>query len=304
MKALEQALPKLLKNGVVSPEKLNRYLPPLITISLVIACSYTLSQITWLLMPGEESAGSPPPINARPAQPLGKQAPDYRSVSNAHLFGTYQQTGVRPDATRDAPETRLNLVLRGVLATGTTSQASAIISIGKGGNEENYGIGDTVSGSILKEVLPDRVILERGGRFETLRMPEDFDNSLIQVAPSAAGNEMSSDTPAGDKTAGALLSDIRQQILKNPTSFGQYAIPIPYNENGKLRGYRLQPQGDRTLFDKMGLMENDVIVAVNGVELNNPSMGIKALRNLQQAKQIDLTVLRNGSEIPLHFEIP
>jgi type II secretory pathway component PulC len=40
------------------------------------------------------------------------------------------------------------------------------------------------------------------------------------------------------------------------------------------------------------------------VELNDPTKGIKALRSLQRAKSIDAKVLRNGVEVPMHFEIP
>ena len=69
-------------------------------------------------------------------------------------------------------------------------------------------------------------------------------------------------------------------------------------------GYRLQPQGDRALFDSVGLQSNDVILAVNGIKLKDPAKGLKALRALQRAKSIDLTILRNGSELPLHFDIP
>lgn len=297
MNTLEQALPKLFKNGVVTPEKLNRYLAPGMTVALVIACSYTLSQLTWLLIPEDELPTAPAGLH-KPARPTSMQStPTYRHISEAHLFGVYQQTSAK-SVTTDAPETRLNLVLKGVLAATPVEQASAIISMGKNGQEDTYGIGDRVSSATVREIHPDRVILERAGRLETLRMPTEFDNDLIQTAPSTPSSQ------SGGNSTGAILSDIRQEILKNPTSFGQYAIPIPYNENGRLRGYRLQPQGDSKLFDTVGLQASDVIIEVNGVELNNPSMGIKALRSLQQAKEINLTVLRNGAEIPLHFEIP
>ncbi|MCK5336991.1 MAG: type II secretion system protein GspC, partial [Gammaproteobacteria bacterium] len=93
-------------------------------------------------------------------------------------------------------------------------------------------------------------------------------------------------------------------ILKNPTSFGQYAIPVPVSKNGKLQGYRLRPQKKgRELFKQFGLQRNDIVTQVNGVRLNDPVQSIAALRKLSSAGSINLTVMRNGVEIPLQFNI-
>ncbi|MFW2373967.1 MAG: type II secretion system protein GspC, partial [Gammaproteobacteria bacterium] len=199
----------------------------------------------------------------------------------------------------EAPETRLNLVLKGLLAATPMENASAIIALGKGGKEDSFSIGDQVSSATVKEIYEDRVILENSGRFETLTLPKEF----ADIGPGARTFGRQSTTNLTD-TPGGVLGEIRSKILKNPTSFGDYAIPIPYNENGKLIGYRLQPQGDRALFDKVGLAPSDVIVELNGIKLNNPNRSLKALRKLQNAKSMDITVLRNGAELPLHFEIP
>lgn len=293
MNTLADKLPKTLNLNEADLAKLNRVLPALFTVILIIACSYTLSKITWSLIPGDESSV---PSSFQPKTGIQQASRNYNEITDAHLFGIFQQSTSNVKQTV-APETRLNLQLKGVLATTPMEYGSAIISKGKNGNEDTYAPGDKVSGATVKEIYADRVILERAGKLETLRMPKDNSSSLItssaRTSPSIRGS-----------SPGAVLSDIRSQILKNPTSFGKYAIPIPYNENGRLRGYRLQPQGDRSLFDKVGLDPNDVIVAVNGVELNNPTKGLKALRSLQRAKSIDLTVLRNGAELPLHFDVP
>ncbi|HEY9053024.1 MAG TPA: type II secretion system protein GspC [Gammaproteobacteria bacterium] len=269
---------------------------------LVIACSFTLAKLTWLLMPAPETTSAP----LAPAQTtniaLQSQTAlqqKIQQLSQAHLFGVFQSQAVAPTQT-EAPDTRLNLVLKGLLAATPMEQASAIISMGKNGEENIYSVGDRISSATVKEIHNDRVILENNGRYETLRLPKDYDDDgMIQTVSGSAG-----DISGRPSTPGEVLSDIRQKILRNPTAFGEYAIPIPYNENGKLRGYRLQPQGDRALFDQVGLDPNDVIIAVNGVGLDNPAQGIQALRKLQNAKSIDITVLRNGAEIPLHFEMP
>lgn len=298
MSTLADKLPKSLDVKSINLAQINRIMPPVLNILLIIACSYTFSQITWALIPGEETR-TISSSNARSKTQVNQQAKNYSHVIDAHLFGIFEQTSA-PVVKTDAPDTRLNLTLKGVLAATPMENAAAIISLGKNGKEDVYSVGDKVSSASLVEIHADRVILKRGGKMETLRMPKDSNDSFIKGAPTG-NNRNRASRPS---TPGAMLSDIRKQILKNPTSFGKYAIPVPYNENGKLRGYRLQPQGDSSLFDAVGLNPNDVLIAINGVELNNPAKGLKALRSLQKAKQLDITVLRNGAEMPLHFEIP
>jgi general secretion pathway protein C len=268
-------------------------------VILIVACSYTLAKLTWLLIPNNEQVQHAPVQQKTntTASDISLQQQKIQQITQVHLFGVYQTKATQPVKT-DAPETRLNLTLKGVLAATPMESASAIIAMGKSGNEDIYSIGDKVSSATVKEIHSDRVILERNGRYETLRMPKEFsENTLIQSTNS-------SDMSSAPKTPGRVLSDIRQQILKNPTSFGQFAIPIPYNVNGKLKGYKLRPQSDRALFDQVGLSPDDVITSINGVELDDPSKGLAALRSLQRAKQINIKVLRNGAEIPLNFEIP
>ncbi len=299
MKTLAAKLPLHL-----TPETLiraNRYLPVILTLLLVIGCSYLLSQITWALIPDDNSA-LPTQNQRMDAATAQDSRTDYNHISQAHLFGIYQQGTASPQ-TQDAPDTRLNLVLKGVLSAEPMNKASVIISLGKNGKEDMYSIGDQVASAAIKEIYADRVILQRSGQLETLRMPEEFNDEFITSSPGSDLPDQAS-TQIDTSSPGAALSDIRQEILQNPTSFGKYAIPVPFKENGRIVGYRLTPQGDRTLFDVVGLDPQDVIIAVNGVKLDDPAEGLKALRELQSATQVNITVLRNGAEIPLQFDIP
>lgn len=297
MKTLAARFPKSLLANKLNVAQLNRLLPPSVAVLLIVASAYILAQISWALIPDEASKIAPSLHNSATNITKKSSLNNYKHITDAHLFGEYQKKSTAI-ATKDAPETRLNLVLKGILAATPMKLASAIIAMGKNGREDIYGIGDKVSSASVKEIYADRVILLRNGQLETLRMPKDSSADLIQAVSPGRAKSIDSSSP------GRALSDIRKNILQNPTSFGKYAIPIPYKENGQLRGYRLKPQGDNTLFDAVGIEPADVILAINGVNLNSPTEGLKALRSLQKAKQINLTVLRNGAELPLQFDIP
>ncbi|HEX5635524.1 MAG TPA: type II secretion system protein GspC [Gammaproteobacteria bacterium] len=279
-------------------QALQKSAPVALSLLFLLACGQALSQLTWLLIPAEEVTNAAPiPVPAAVA-PRQQSQQKIQQLTQAHLLGRYQPK-MTAAASANAPDTQMNLTLKGVLAGGTKI-AFAIIAQGQNGPEDFYGIGDQLSGAILREVHADRVILERNGRFETLRLPEEFGANSFTPEPDDSGSAMISNP----SSPGEVLSNIRQKVLRNPTAFGEYAIPLPYNENGRLRGYKLQPQGDTSLFDAVGLTADDVILEINGVELNDPTKGIKALRSLQRAKSIDAKVLRNGVEIPMHIDVP
>jgi general secretion pathway protein C len=259
-----------------------------------------LAQLSWQLL--EQDAAIPVTKTTSTRTQANTAGNDFQKrmmqMQQANLFGKTVIAAAKLD-TSNAPDTTLNLVLRGVLASQPMSLATAIISPGKNGDELSYGIGDSVPGNATIEAIhPDHVILMRNGKLETLRLPENSigDDQLQPV--SSPGQLDINQTP--DK----VLGDIRRDILKNPTSFGEYAIPVPVSKNGKLQGYRLRPQKKgEELFSQFGLERNDIITQVNGVSLSDPAQALSALRNLTEATEISMVVLRNGAEMPLQFSI-
>ena len=70
----------------------------------------------------------------------------------------------------DAPQTRLNLTLTGVVASSNRENAAAIIE--HQSSQETYGIGDLITGTraTLEQVHNDRVLIKQSGRLETLML--------------------------------------------------------------------------------------------------------------------------------------
>jgi general secretion pathway protein C len=148
-------------------EQLTRYLPWLVNILLAALLVSTFVDVTlrWLSSPAVENT---PAVMATP--PLIKQqASQPAQIAQLHLFGQAQsQAGGQ--APTVAPETKLNLVLRGVIVSGQASDALAIIGP-RGGKEKDYTIGQSLPGGAeLKEIYADRVILQHRGRLETLTL--------------------------------------------------------------------------------------------------------------------------------------
>ena len=266
-------------------------LPEILSVLLIAGCSYTLATITWNLIPQNNAVSDTPVFisNNKPATRTNATQ-TFRQLSNAHLFGVVQKNNV----TTKAPETKLDLVLKGVLAATPMSIASAIIARKKNGPEDIYGIGDKLPGNVtIKEIHPDHVIISRGGQLETLRLPKD----------SSSKSFISTSRAQSISSGKQSLKDVRNQIIKDPTSFGDYALPIVVKEKGKQVGYRLDFQCKGEVFKKAGLKTTDIITSVNGIKLDTPQKSIRALRKMRTSNALNLIVKRNGADVNISLKL-
>ncbi len=282
-------------NHLPQLQPLYQRLPVIASLLLVVACAHALVKITWMLLPEAQIEATPLRTARVSITSADDTAQDIRRLTSAHLFGETQSAAVV--APTSAPETRLNLVLRGVIAVDPMARSSAIIAQGNGGKEDVYGVGDKLPGGVsVSEVHAGNVILERGGRFETLNLTKE--SEVGEIVSSVDDNPNLSPASPGE-----ALRDIRSNILKNPTSFGEYALPVVVKDAGKQIGYRLEPQQKGDMLAEIGLEPQDVITEINGVKLDNPQNGIAALRKLSTSNMISIKVRRNGAEVPLNIQL-
>lgn len=268
--------------------------------------TWRLAELTWAVVP---APALPPPPEQRPAA-VRQVAPSQdeqalASVPNWHLFG--KATAARPAASGpiDAPETRLNLTLKGVYSAEIQKDARAIIAAA-GSPEKTYAIGAQIPGGAkLSEIYPDRVILERGGRYETLRLPRQSTASAPGVGRrSPIRNRPAPAPPAGSADPGQVLRDYREKMAQNPAVLLDIARPEAYREGDTFVGFRLHPGNKRELFNQFGLQKGDVVTEVNGIQLDNPGQGAEVLQSIREGDQLSLTVRRNGQDVSLAFQIP
>ncbi len=275
--------------------RLAPYLPKVLNLLLLLLIAHSLAELTWAILTPEEQPSAQAPQRAQPRAPVTRPR-HAEHVAGLHVFGTAPAETPQEDAI-SAPETKLNLTLRGVFATGG-EDGLAIIAMG-GGKEDIYGIGDALPGGArLKVVYPDRVILERGARLETLRLPKDKDLGIaFDEQPPGRGSAR------GTGDIGHTLQNYRAEVMKNPAKLASMVGYEPVKEGNNFVGFRLIPKGNQALFTRLGLQSGDVVTAVNGVALNNEKNGMRALRKLMNAKELNLTVRRGGQDITIQHPI-
>lgn len=283
-----------------SPEQLvakaSQHLPIWVSLMLVVLIAYYLARVVWLLFPSGEPVGWSPPQRTGGGLPAPSAGgADYGKIIESHLFGTASETSAAPVVveTENAPDTRLNLKLRAAVAATDSEVAHAIIADGSG-NEKVYFLKNSIpGGATLHRVHADRVILNRGGVLETLRLPREFEGSPVPVTRRG---------PSAGSAAGAG-GDVQQLIASNAATFAEIIRPQPFMPNGQLKGYRVFPGRNRQQFIALGLRPGDLVTAINGVELNNPAQGMEIFRSLGESSQVSVTIERAGQEQQLSLDM-
>ncbi len=280
-----------------------------VNIVLVLLLAAQLAELTWRWVPLPPAASPAPgvapfaPGGASTSVRAGSRASGAAQaaegdVARLHLFGT--KSAAPPRASRPAPaampETRLQLTLRGVFASDDPALAGAIVAE-RSGKEAFYNVGDTLpGGAVLKEVYPNRIVLQRRGRLETLHMPkEPVSGPLSRETRSPAARDSG---PRARPAAGAgprpSLREYRDMVLQDPQQFADKVRLRPRMQGGRMQGYEVRPGRDAQFLSQFGLEPGDVVTAVNGIPLDSPARGLSVLRDLARAPQVQLEVVRNG----------
>ena len=271
----------------------NRVLPPWVSAVLVVAIAYKCAELIWILVPGPRPDQPAPVVTAAVGNvTVSNNTIDVNALVDAHLFGE-AKVEEAPVVTEvvDAPETRLSLKLRGVVADDDPKTGIAMI-VDNRGEEKMYRVEDPVPGGAkLHAVYDTRVLLNRSGALETLSLPKDF------AATAATRSRPTRATPRSSLRPRPRRSDtsLRQVISDNASKISEIIRAAPHIQQGQMVGFRVNPGRNRQLFAALGLRPGDVVTDINGTAMTDPSQGLQVFESLGESTQATVTVMRNGN---------
>ncbi|HLS81889.1 MAG TPA: type II secretion system protein GspC [Steroidobacter sp.] len=261
-------------------DRASRVLPQLLSAVLVVAIAWQLVQLTWLLLDRPADGAASGPLAYTPVEAPQPRGLDVQDIVNARLFGVAEAPAEQ--VATDAPQTQMNLVLSAVFAAEDPAKGLAIIGE-SAQSAKVYTVGRTIrSGTRLHAVYADRVILDRGGRLETLPLPKQSSAALAVSRPAAA--------PQPTRFA----QDLRRMAQTNPTALARVVRPQPVFANGVQRGFRVYPGQDRKMFAQLGLQPGDLVLTINGTPLDDPQRAMEIFNTIETSNQVNLTIERNG----------
>jgi len=288
---------------------------------------YTLASLLWQALPVETTRA--PAVSMEPRASATADRPDRgRELAAMGLLGRAEPLERAAVVPVNAPETRLNLTLRGLYYSARQESAMAII--GAGNNSETfYRVGDNLpGGATISAIHADRVILMRSGRHETLTLPDQ----RLQTGSTTGGGA----SPAASRTAavggsdgtdflpgatedepgqmdqmdqmsgsgpGVDLPELRREMVRNPASIGRYLSTEAVSEDGVFQGFRLSQGEDHSLMQATGLEPGDVVTGINGNAIDSQEAGMRAMRSMARSETVELEILRNGSPRSISIDL-
>ncbi|MCZ4294725.1 type II secretion system protein GspC [Vibrio sinaloensis] len=224
---------------------------------------------------------------------------DLSNLQNSHLFGQYQSNApvVQQPKVQDAPKSRLNLVLVGVVTSSVPEKSLAVIA--NKGTQATYGLNEMIEGTRAKliQVQQDRVIIDNSGRNETVMLEGlKFTKPAPQVIESSSKQIVSN---ASQDT----LDQIREEIRNDAQMLFEYVRMSQVKRDEEVVGYRLSPGKDKALFESVGLKAGDIATAINGLDLKDSASMGEVWQNLSQMNEVTLTVERDGQLFEIYIEL-
>lgn len=216
----------------------------------------------------------------------------YDIITSRNIFGIMAKPTAAP-IVNAAPVSQLKLRLVGTNVSEGTAPF-AIVEDEKTREQEVFEINDNMFGqATLVKVMAESVQIRFNGKVETLVLTE---GELADVPESGiAASEDGSEFIVAE-------SEVTDALANLPRLLSQ-ARAVPYFKNGESVGMRLFAIRRGSLYEKLGLKNGDILKAVNGNSLSDPTQALKIFEQLKSERSINVRVERGGSERTLNYEI-
>jgi general secretion pathway protein C len=219
-----------------------------------------------------------------------KELSDYSSILDRGLFGE----GKGPSS---GPATGSSVYKLIGTMEGETF-AGAVLEDGSG--QTFFRIHEKLpDGSAIIKVQHTKVTIRRpeGGTFDLEVVDETKIVTMPNSGPSGPGVRKVSD--------GRWMVDQREMLAstENMSQVLTQARALPYMEQGKTLGFRISEIVPGSIYEKIGLLNGDVIQRVNSQDVDDPAKFFQLYQGLRTERNISIDLLRGGQRQTLNYEI-
>lgn len=320
--ALEEALRTLAQPA--HARRLRQALLLLLALWVIVA----LSRLIWTLVPAGDVSLPEDTVVINPvSRPVAGSTSDTVNIDRMqawHLFGEVgadivaaEPEPAARDTARDgiekgAKETRLDLTLRGVVASSEDGLGHAIIEYKS--RQAVYAVDDKlpVPGQVvLAKVMPGQVVLDNGGTYELLEL---FGDSALDAqqgarkgpsrpAPKSAAASPPAAEISADGSASTLAQAYRERLYQNPQSLAEVVTVSAVRQDGQLLGYRIAPGKEPEQFQQLGFKPGDLVTSVNGIALDDPANTVRLYQAMRTAGEAVFDLQRDEQQLTVSVSL-
>lgn len=144
-------------------------------------------------------------------------------------------------------------------------------------------------------------------------------NERPTARPATSRNTGSNDAPEQPRTIEQRIAteversddgsyqvprDLIQEVANNSSLMERHAPRVvPNYVNGQPRGFRLQGIRSGSIFSAIGIRNGDVIVGVNGTQIDSPQRALELYQAMLQQDSVSMEILRRGRSQTLRYDI-
>ena len=263
---------------VVASMDFIKQIPNYLTFVFIAIIVFQLVTVTWKVIF---------PVNTSPydleVTTLTKDGLSYNNLTEDPFANSPNQT-LNQTFDIDAPPTSLSLRLYGIRYSDSGKANAAILGFDPN-NQRIYKTNDVIADDIVLEYIePERVIISRGGITESVTFEKD--SVLSKTFTNSLANK--------DNTTPKInWIDTEIDLVSDMITFQ------PYFSDGSIKGYQLYPGDDSSLFNQSGLQPGDVLVAVNGLSVRDPSV----LKELSGISDVRLDLVRDEDDLSITLSL-
>jgi general secretion pathway protein C len=263
-----------------------------IEVILAIVFALLLARIFWLVV---EPGGAVSDVRPLPSAGL-ERAQAVKVTSDRVILARanpFSLTATPPLEISDAPETSLNLMLRGLRASGSDGGVAMIVL--PEGDMGVFHTGDEILDNVfLSEIYADRVTLNKNGRIEALMMDRTGSLSVVTRPgePRVKGDPLPANAMGSSPEAASFSRDMLLELSFEPVE-----------GDGTLKGYVVGTYGNEAALEASGFEKDDLITKVDGVGV--AEIGLSGLMDqMTSFDSMTLTVERGDppKELDLRLE--
>ena len=229
------------------------------------------------------------------------------------ILGTAAGEDLGPAPPPPLQRTALNLKLLAIMFAPPPADPRWSVAIIRDNDEKSagpYSVGSKLRDATIDDIVEDRVYLDFGGGrreyLDLLDRPQPPAGAPA-VAAGPSTDPLSAELDKGIKKLGEHNYEVQRatvdSLLGNMGALAKGARIVPETRDGKPAGFRLfsvRPDGP---FAKIGLLNGDVVSAINGLEMTSPDQALLAYTKLKTANHLSVALERNGQKITKDYNI-
>jgi len=212
---------------------------------------------------------------------------DYRLEKEGFFLSKRKTTRKsKEEVKREVVTSFSSYTLKGTVVCSSCGHSIAILK-GPSGKTVVLSEGEELEGYKLVKVLPNQVVLRSGSR-----------ELLLTLKEEGAGKGTTEKREGERQSYTVKKSQIIEQISSG--DFLKYINIVPSKEPEGLKVNYVNP---RSFIYKLGIRPGDVILSINEIRIKSPEDSFAAFEKLKTADTVTITVMRDGKEVKLHYEL-